>query len=356
MKKISRRSFLASVAAVSTVGVLAACGGSDSKSASSTVTSTTASTSAVPTADTVKLVYAEVNPDDSLMGRTAAYFKEQVEELSGGSVTVDVQASGVMGDEATVLDAMISGANTVDVTRISAFSMTSYGCGLAALCSCPYLFSSRDHFWKFAASDVGQEVLSEGAEKAVGVSGLFFAEEGFRNFFFTKRVSDIADLKGMKLRVSTDPTMVKMVEGLGASATSINFSELYSSLSSHVVDGAEQPIANYQSNTFYEVCPYMILDQHTLGACMVVVADTARAKLTDEQFAAVQEAGKKASEFNAKESASNEENCKKELEAAGVVFTSVENLEPWREACADAIAYVSNGMESYVEKIQALDQ
>ena len=60
----------------------------------------------------------------------------------------------------------------------------------------------------------------------VGVTGLFFAEEGFRNFFFPKEVKELADLKGLKLRVSTDPTMVKMVEGLGASAVSIPFSEL----------------------------------------------------------------------------------------------------------------------------------
>jgi hypothetical protein len=39
-------------------------------------------------------VYAEVNPEDSLMGKTALVFKAKLEELTGGSVTIDLQASG----------------------------------------------------------------------------------------------------------------------------------------------------------------------------------------------------------------------------------------------------------------------
>ncbi|MFR9067939.1 MAG: hypothetical protein ACLVJH_14775 [Faecalibacterium prausnitzii] len=46
------------------------------------------------------------------------------------------------------------------------------------------------------------------------VRGLFYGEEGFRHFFTVKPVATIDDLKGMKLRVSNDPVMNGMVEGL----------------------------------------------------------------------------------------------------------------------------------------------
>ena len=88
MKKISRRSFLAASAALGAAGVLTACGGGSSSTAASTATSAAGSTAASGDASAdpaVTLVYAEVNPLDTIVGQTASYFKEQVESLSGGS-------------------------------------------------------------------------------------------------------------------------------------------------------------------------------------------------------------------------------------------------------------------------------
>ena len=80
-----------------------------------------------------------------------------------------------------------------------------------------------------------------------------------------------------------------MVEGLGANPTVVSFGELYSALQTGVVDGAEQPIANYKSNAFPEVANNLILDGHTLGAVQAVITDNAWNKLTENQQAAVME-------------------------------------------------------------------
>ena len=60
-----------------------------------------------PVGPAVTLVMAEVNPLDTIVGQTDSAFKEKVEELSGGSITVDLQASGVLGSENDVLDTML---------------------------------------------------------------------------------------------------------------------------------------------------------------------------------------------------------------------------------------------------------
>jgi TRAP-type C4-dicarboxylate transport system substrate-binding protein len=300
----------------------------------------------------VTLVYAEVNPEDSLMGKTATYFKEQVAELSGGTVTIDIQFSGVLGAENDVLDTMLGGGKTVDMARISAFSLTSYGTKITSLLAVPYMFNDREHFWTVAKSDLGQKILDEPNTLDLGVRGLFFVEEGFRHFFFKDSVTDISDVKGKKLRVSSDPAMVGMVEGLGGSATTVSFNELYSSLSSGVVDGAEQPIANYQSNAFNEVAPYMILDGHTLGCGEVIVTDSAWDKLDDAQKEAVKKAGDLASTFNGDLSEKNEEECKVDLVAKGVTFVAVPDLQVWRDACKDIIKTLTTGYEAEVKTIQ----
>ena len=343
MKKISRRSFLAAAGVSAAALALTACGGSGNSTAASTATSAAASTApagdaaAAASDPKVTLVYAEVNPLDTIVGQTGSHFKEKVEELSGGSVVVDVQASGVLGSENDVLDAILGGSTSIDISRISAFALTSYGCNKSKLLSIPFTFNNRAHFWNFANSDLAPEFLNEPQELGLPVRGLFYGEEGFRHFFTVKPVAAIGDLKGMKLRVSNDPVMNGMVEGLGANPTVVAFGELYSALQTGVVDGAEQPIANYKSNAFPEVANNLILDGHTLGAVQAVITDNAWGKLTANQQAAVMAAAADTQKFNADLSETAENKVLDELRSSGCNVVDVDDKTPWQEACAKVI-------------------
>ncbi len=286
----------------------------------------------------VTLTYSEVNPlDGTIVGEMAKAFKEKTEELTNGSVIIDIQAGGVLGTEAQILDDLLSGGTITDVGRFSAFAFTQYGCDKATLLNIPYTFVSEDHFWNFAASDLAKEFLNEPEELGLGMKGLCYGEEGFRHFFFTKEVNGIDDLKGMKIRVSDDPVSTGYVGNLGASATTVNFTELYSSLQTGVVDGAEQPISNYLSNAFQEVAPYVIKDGHTLGAIQIVITDAALAKLSDEQQAAIQEAADYASQVCKEKVAEIESQTYEKLAEAGVKVVEVEDKTPWVEACQPTI-------------------
>ena len=354
MKKISRRSFLAASAALGAAGVLTACGGSSSSTAASTATSAAGSTAASGDASAdpaVTLVYAEVNPLDTIVGQTASYFKEQVESLSGGSITIDLQASGVLGSENDVLDNILAGGDTIDLSRISAFALTSYGCKKSMLLSLPYTFVSREHWWNFANSDLAPDFLNEPQELGLPVRGVFYGEEGFRHFFTVDPVSGIEDLAGMKLRVSNDPVMNGLVEGLGATPTVVSFNKLYSALQTGVVDGAKQPIANYASNAFPEVANNLILDGHTLGAVQVVITDNAWNKLTANQQNAIMEAGKAAQEFNASLSEDEENRVLEELKADGCNVVEVPDKTAWQEACAQVITDNTAGLEDLYQQL-----
>ena len=319
---------------------LAACGGKTEAPAAQApaAEAPAADTSNVANDPKVTLVMAEVNPLDTIVGKTDSFFKEKVEELSGGSITVDLQAAGVLGSENDVLDAIANGDDSIDISRISAFALNTYGCQKATLLSIPYTWTGRDHFWAFVNSDLAAEFLAEPQEIGLPLRGIFYGEEGFRHFFTNKPVNGIGDLAGMKLRVSNDPVMVGMVNGLGASATPIAFGELYSALQTGVVDGAEQPIANYKSNAFPEVANYLILDGHTLGAIQVVITDNAWAKLTEAQQAVIYEAGKLAQDYNRELSQTAENEVLDQLKAEGCVVTEVSNPAEWAEACSEIIS------------------
>ena len=138
--------------------------------------------------------------------------------------------------------------------------------------------------------------------------------------------------------MSNDPVMNGMVESLGANPTVVSFGELYSALQTGVVDGAEQPIANYKSNAFPEVANNLILDGHTLGAIQAVITDNACGKLTENQQAAIMEAGADTQAFNAELSETAENKVLDELRSSGCNVVDVDDKAPWQEACAKVIS------------------
>lgn len=361
-----KKKVLAMLLSAAMVVSLSACGLSSSESApAETATETTeaapaadtpaeapaADTGVEPIGDPVTFTMAEVNPLDTIVGMTDQFFVDKCAELSGGTINIDLQASGVLGSENDVLDAMLGGAGTVDISRISAFALTSYGGEKSSLLSLPYVFVDRNHFWNFATSDLAKEFLQEPSENGSGIRGLFYGEEGFRHFFTSKEITGIEDLAGMKIRVSNDPIMNGMVEGLGASPTVVSFTELYSALQTGVVDAAEQPIANYQSNSFPEVANTIILDGHTLGAIQVVITDEAWNKLSPEQQAVVEEASKLTSEYNRSISEEKENKVLDELRTSGCNVVDVEDKTPWQEAVKDVVAENIVGKEDLYQQI-----
>ena len=300
----------------------------------------------------VTLTMAEVNPlDTTTVGKVDTKFKEAVEAMSGGSIKIDLQGSGVLGDESAVLDTMTAGGNDIDIARISAFALSNYGCTKTSLLTVPFTFVSRDHFWKFAKSDVAQEFLNESEEVGTGVRGLFYGEEGFRDFFTVNPISGIEDLKGMKLRVSNDPIMTGMVNDLGANPTVVDFNELYSALQTGVVDGAEQPVPNYMSNAFREVAPNLIRDEHTLGVIEIVISDGAYDSLTENQQKVLADAAVVAQDYDQQVSQQTEDETIEKLKAAGVNIVDVPDKTPWQEACKNTIDSATKDNADLYQKI-----
>ena len=298
--------------AVMTASLVAGCGLSGGSSASSSAPAAepaaegeaTAEAAPAASGDVITLTMAEVNPlENTVCGAMDLKFKEEVERLSGGQIKIDLQGGGVLGVEADILDGMLGGTGTVDICRISAFALTSF--------------------------------LNESEELGLGVKGLYFGEEGFRHFFTVqdKPISSPADMKGMKIRVSNDPIMTKMVQSLGATPSPVSMSEIYSSMQNGTIDGAEQPTVNYAGNSFQEVGPNLTLDGHTLGAMMTIITDAAWNGLTEEQQGWILEAGKTASDYCREVSEQKENEVLEQLKADGINVIEIADKTDWQAAC-----------------------
>ena len=275
----------------------------------------------------VTLVFAEVNPLDTIIGQFDSKFAEEVEKLSGGSIKIDMQASGVLGAEGDFLEDMTSGFGSIDMARISVSTLTTYNTPKAALLALPFAFKDHTHFWNFANSEAAQECLAEAEELGIGVRGICYGEEGFRHMFFNKEVTDLAGFQDLKIRVSTDPTMVAMINAFGANATD-----------NGVVDGAENPLNNYLSNSFWQVAPWLVMTGHQLGVSELIITDPAWDKLTDAQRECIFAAAKIAQDFDHQIVEEGEAASLEELKELGVTITEVDDKTPWTDAVADLIA------------------
>ena len=101
------------------------------------------------------LTYAEMNTlEGTVPGEMAKAFKAKTEELSGGTLIIDIQANGVLGSEDQLIDNLLGGGNITDFTRITASALTQYGCDKAALLGIPYTFVSDEHFYRFSESEL----------------------------------------------------------------------------------------------------------------------------------------------------------------------------------------------------------
>ena len=315
-------------------------------------------------ADPITLTYAEVNPvpatleenaeKGSVVSDVAWAFKTKLEELSAGEIVVDLQGGGVLGSEKEVLANILGGDTSADIVRISAFALNQYGAKKSVFLTLPYVFGSEEHYWKFVKSDLAKEMLAEAKEVGQPWTGLAYGEEGYRHFFSKVDIKTIEDLKGLKIRVSDDPIMTGLLQGLGAAFTPVSFGELYSALQTGVVDCAEQPITNYLSNSFQEVAPYMLRDGHTLGTIELIATDSCFDKLSDEQKAMVQEAADYAMAECEKSVMARQEDAYNKLIEMGCTVNEVEDKSVWQEATKAVLEANIAGMEEIYEAIMAL--
>lgn len=245
----------------------------------------------------MKLTYAELNPDGHPLADVGYFFAEKVEELSGGAMTVQVFTSGILGSEKESMQALQVGGGSVDIFRGNTNALSDFNINKLSLFSMPYTFRDRDHLWNVLESEIGTSYLSEPQEVGSKMVGLFYVEEGARHFFTSEPITSMNDLNGRKMRVPKTQVMTDTVKSIGIEPTPIDWGELYSSLSTGVVDGAEQPFAGYYNNKFYEVSPYYILDGHTYSPGITLMSEAVWNKMSEAQKNIIIEASAAAQAF-----------------------------------------------------------
>lgn len=182
--------------------------------------------------------------------------------------------------------------------------------------SLPFIFSSVDHMHRVMDGEVGERFAAEMAKD--GLIPLAWYDSGSRSFYNSKRpITAPADVEGMKLRVMNNDLFVDMVAQLGGNATPMAFGEVYQSLKTGVIDGAENNYPSYESTGHYEVAGfYSITDHLIIPECLCVNA-AAWEGLDDATKAAVRTAARNSAATQRELWSAREAESRAKVEAAG---------------------------------------
>jgi tripartite ATP-independent transporter DctP family solute receptor len=130
-----------------------------------------------------------------------------------------------------------------------------------------YLFSSYDQAEKYLNSPAYAELQSELPAKGLHPFSKGWWWSSWRNVTNNVRpVRGPSDLRGLKIRVPTQQGQLVAFQAFGANATPMDFTEVYTALQTHVIDGQENPAEIILSNKLYEVQKFLSLTQHMFWA------------------------------------------------------------------------------------------
>lgn len=298
------------------------------------------------------LRYAETNGANDERTLASAHFAELVNEKTNGRIEIQIYAGGQLGTTKEVVQALQLGA--IDMCNEPATNLKNLGCkvGYLDILSLPFLFRDVDHAVDVMNGSFGEKVMDDINNSGFGVVALDHFVAGGRNFYATRPITKLSDIKGMKIRVMSSPIYVDTVSAFGASATPLDNSEVYSALQTGVIDGAENPVKGYLNNKFYEVAKYFSWSNYLIQPSTMFISQITWNRLSDSDKEIFKECAKEATEWFQELTASKLEGQIAELEKGGVVFCELEDYDKWVEAVQPLYTKYAAGYEDLVESIR----
>jgi len=266
---------------------LAACGGSNKSTGSASTDNASASTN---TGDGSQIVvkYSVTYPATGTQADGAKKLGELIEECSDGRMKMELYPSSQLGDKAATMEGL--GNGTIEMTECAATDLSAFN-DMWSVFSLPYLWDSGKQACATIMDPAVQEVLNAEAE-ANGFVIIAWTDIGSRSILNdTKIVKTPADLSGMKIRCMEDPILASATNAMGAIATPLSSSEIYTGLQQGTIDGLDHTPSVVVANGWHEIAKYFSMTEHFTIPDPVFVSKTWFDSLSAENQEAILKAG-----------------------------------------------------------------
>jgi tripartite ATP-independent transporter DctP family solute receptor len=253
--------------------------------------------------------------DDHAFTKAMVKFEELMKKYSGGkSLNFVLHKNSELGLEKQYFEYMAQG-KAVDYAIVSPAHMSTFS-KAAPFIDAPFLFRDLAHWNKVLDADILKPVADEIAQKA-DVMLIGYAGGGTRNIFVNKPVKNLAEIKGLKVRVQGAPIWSKTFQATGMAPTVIAYNEVYNAIQNGVIAAGENEAAGVEQMKFYEVAPHLAMTQHAITIRPLCFSGKTFKKLDKNLQAAVLKAGKEAGAFGRQIESSEDEQKLVKLEKEG---------------------------------------
>jgi TRAP-type C4-dicarboxylate transport system substrate-binding protein len=260
--------------------------------------------------------------DDHAFNKALLKFEELVKSYYGKPINFVLHRNSELGLEKDYFAYMNQGIS-VDYGIVSPAHMSTFS-KAAPFIDAPFLFRDLDHWNKVLDADLLKPIADEIAQKA-DVMLIGYAGGGVRNIFVNKPVRNLAEMKGLKVRVQGAPIWSRTFAAIGMSPTVIAYNEIYNAIQNGVIAAGENEAAGVEQMKFFEVGPNLSMTEHAITIRPICFSGKTFKKLPADLQAAVLKAGKEAGAYG-RQVESSEDSAKLDaLEKAGklkrIVFT-----------------------------------
>ncbi len=256
-------------------------------------------------------------------------FGALVSERTDGRITPKTFHSAQLGEQDFAIEQMQFGAIDFAVFNLTPLNNIVKETQATTV---PYAFKSMAHMNRVMDGEIGAEIGK--AMEEFNMVALAWYDSGARSFYANQPLNSLADLKGLKFRVQNSDVNVAMVEALDANATPIPFGEVFTSIQSGVVDGAENNWPSYESTGHFEVAPYYILDGHSIVPEVFAVAKTTWDKMSGDDQAIVRQAAIDSANLQRDLWGAREKASEDIVRKAGATIVVLDDTSAWIAAMA----------------------
>jgi len=211
--------------------------------------------------------FSHVVATDTPKGKGALRFKELAEQRTGGKVKVEVYPNSQLYKDKEELEALQLGSVQMLAPSLSKFG--PLGVKEYEVFDLPFIFKDGAAFRAVTDGPVGAGLFKKLESK--GITGLAYWDNGSTDMTANKALKNVADFKGLKMRIQSSKVLDAQMRALGAIPQVMAFSEVYQALQTGVVDGTENTPSNIYTQKVYEVQKHMTLSGHGHIAYAVVV-------------------------------------------------------------------------------------
>jgi tripartite ATP-independent transporter DctP family solute receptor len=252
--------------------------------------------------------------DDHAFTKAMVKFEELVKKYYGKPVNFVLHKNSELGLEKQYFEYMAQG-KAVDYAIVSPAHMSTFS-KAAPFIDAPFLFRDLDHWNKVLDADILKPVADEIAQRA-DVMLIGYAGGGTRNVFANRPVHNLAEIKGLKIRVQGAPIWSKTFAATGMAPTVIAYNEVYNAIQNGVIGAGENEAAGVEQMKFFEVAPHLAMTQHAITIRPLCFSGKTFKGLPKELQAAIVKAGKEAGAYGRQIESSEDAQKLDALEKAG---------------------------------------